>query len=312
MNLSTAGLAPIVLFAFNRPIHTKLTLKALSEADWADQSDLYIYIDGPRAQSDNDKILQIMVLAEKVEGFRSVKVIERSENYGLAKNITEAVTEIINQFNRVIVLEDDIVVSKSFLRYMNNALNYYENTHKVWHISAFHENINVNDHDRIYFSRLMRCWGWGTWKDRWQYFHRDVKVIMKSFKPTDIYRFNIDGSENFWYQLQANRIGMINTWAIFWYAIIFLNNGLCLSPVISYTKNIGMDGSGEHCDDDGGKYTITELNQSVLFNPPSLSEDTELIIQLKEFYKQRKISLWLRLMNKFRKIVRKLNRTNHR
>lgn len=95
--------------------------------------------------------------------------------------------------------------------------------------------------------RTMNCWGWATWSNRWDHFEKNAEKLVQDFSRRDVYEFNLFNSENFWGQVIANKKNKINTWAIFWYAVIFMNNGLCLNPSAQYVLNIGLDGSGEHC-----------------------------------------------------------------
>jgi len=172
---------------------------------------------------------------------------ERKSNIGLAKNIISGITEIINAKEKAIILEDDVVVSSTFLNYMNDALNYYEQEKKVWNICAFAEkNDEIKD---FFFSQLFLCWGWATWKDRWQHFEKNPQDLINKYKDNK-YKFDFDESIDFWIQLNGNNNGIINTWMVFWYATVLNHDGLNLLPTYTYIKNIGLDGSGMHCSSD--------------------------------------------------------------
>ena len=147
---------------------------------------------------------------------------------------------------KVIVLEDDIKVSKYFLDYMNQTLNLYKNKKKIWHISGWNYNVKVSNSYDAYFTRTMNCWGWATWKDRWKYFNKNPNEIIKKWSNKDVYRFNFDGSYNFFSQIERNKSKKINTWAIFWYATIFQNKGLCLNPKKTLVSNIGIGNSASN------------------------------------------------------------------
>lgn len=280
--------APVILFAFNRPDHTKQTLEALAKSDLCEDTDLVAFIDGPRDERDTSKVEAVREQIERCEAFRSLKIIQRSENHGLARNIIAGVSQVIEERNRVIVVEDDIVVSNGFLTYMNDALDYYANQPKVWHIGGYNEDIESTEYDRSFFCRAMRCWGWGTWKDRWQHFEKDPEALIRTFSKNDIKRFNLDDMEDgHWSQVLANAEGEINTWAVFWYATIFKHHGLCLNPVVSHVKNIGFDGTGVNCGKGEGKYGIVSLNTSKKFDPPpEIIEDTEILTKLKDYYQK--------------------------
>ncbi|MBV1905429.1 MAG: glycosyltransferase [Pseudomonadales bacterium] len=243
-------LAPIVLFVYDRPDHTSQTLEALSENDLASESSLFIYSDAPQNESSFQQVEAVRQLAHSAFGFKSVKVIERETNYGLARNIIEGVTQVCNREGRVIVLEDDIVTSPCFLKFMNAALDRYANNSEVWHISGWNYPINTDGLENGFFWRVMNCWGWATWSNRWQHFDKNPQALMQSWQRDQIKRFNLNGACDFWSQVKGNYTGRINTWAIFWYANIFENNGLCLNPGQPFVQNIGLDGSGENCDDE--------------------------------------------------------------
>lgn len=282
----TDGLAPVVFFAFNRPSHTEETLRALAANDLAIETDLYIYVDGPRNIDDQNLISQVNAVLSNLKGFKSIEVIHRSVNYGLAKNIIDGVSEILQKKQKVIVLEDDILTSQAFLTFMNSALNLYKNENKVWHISGYVDPLKTSRIRDTFFWRVMDCWGWATWADRWSFYEKNAKKLVSEFSGEEIHRFNVDGESDFWSQVLANLNGEINSWAIFWYASIFKNQGLCLSPFVSYTQNIGFDGSGVHCHFDQAKQGRHSLNPIRRFTPPKkLMEDPEAVYLMKQFFR---------------------------
>ena len=193
--------------------------------------------------------------------------------------------QVINKTGAVIVLEDDIVTSPNFLNFMNDSLNYYKDKKKIWHINA---HIIFNDQKKpnsSFLWRLMNCWGWGTWKDRWQYFDNDIDKLLKRFSQNKKYEFNLENSHDFWIQVKENKAELRKTWAIFWYASIFLNRGLCLSPYFSYTKNIGLDGSGVNSGTHKTLQDNQKINLSGKFSPvDQIQENTEKFLELKKYY----------------------------
>ena len=140
------------------------------------------------------------------------------------------------------MLEDDIIVGPNFLKFMNWSLDEFKNKKKIWHINGWNYEIKFPKIlKNTFYWRGMSCWGWATWKDRWKNYKKNSSSILKRWTKEDIERFNFDNTCNLWSQVLRNHNGSINTWAIFWYSSIFENNGLCLSPVTSLTKNIGND-----------------------------------------------------------------------
>ncbi|MCP8689369.1 glycosyltransferase [Marinobacterium sedimentorum] len=239
--------APIVLFVYNRPWHTQQTVEALQRNQLASQSELFIYSDAPKNEETKPQVKQVRDYIKTVSGFKTVTIIERDKNWGLAENIIDGVTEIVNMYGRIIVLEDDLVTSPYFLNFMNDALSFYNNEDKVWHISGWNYPIDSEGLDSTFLWHVMNCWGWATWRDRWRGFIKNPEQLIASWDKDKVYEFNLYGKQDFWSQVQANSNGSLNTWAVFWYSSIFQNGGLCLNPVKTYVENIGLDGSGENC-----------------------------------------------------------------
>jgi hypothetical protein len=248
------NLAPIILFVYNRPEHTLQTLDALSNNELSQDSHLFIYCDGAKQDSNQKNLNAIaevrQVILEK-QWCGKVTVKESQTNLGLAKSIVSGVTELLEKFGKIIVLEDDIVTSRGFLKYMNEALNLYENQEKVMHLGSYiPKTTGYKDLPETFFSRFMSCWGWATWKRSWQKANWDTDYLYQQISDPKIrYEFNLEGALDFHRHLEMNISGEINTWAIKWFATIFINNGLCLYPGKSLSTNIGFDGSGENCDD---------------------------------------------------------------
>ena len=157
--------APIVLFVYDRPFHTKQTIEALQKNQLASLSELFIYSDDAKNYGSQDNVDEVREYIYKIGGFKKVTIIKREKNWGLANSIIDGVTQIVNKYGKIIVLEDDLVTSKYFLTFMNNALEFYKYEERVWHICGWNYPINFDGLDDVFLSRLMNCWGWGTWKD---------------------------------------------------------------------------------------------------------------------------------------------------
>jgi hypothetical protein len=239
--------APVVLFTYNRVRHTCSVLEALATNDLANNTDLICYSDGYKTNIDAPAVREVRAVLQRVNGFRSVTIIERDCNWGLADNIVDGVTTVVNKYGKTIVLEDDIVPCPFFLRYMNDALNRYADDAQVMHVSAYMVPVNPHGLQDSFFLRVTSCWGWGTWDRAWRHFRRDSHFFIDAFSMKDIRSFNLENSYNYWDQLLANHRGIVRTWAVFWYASVFLAKGYCLHPCKSLVINIGHDGSGTHC-----------------------------------------------------------------
>lgn len=282
-------LAPIILFTYNRPWHTLQTLQALQENDLANQSILYVYSDGPKenaTEEDLKKIEEVRTLAKSRQWCKEVILVERDRNWGLADNIVDGVTRVVNEYGKIIVLEDDIVTSKGFLRYMNEALEVYENEERVMHVSGYIFPV-TKKLPNTFFYNATSCWGWGTWKRAWSHFNTDAQKLLEELDSKhNIFHFNIDGSYNFYDQLKANTDGRLKTWAIKWHTSVYLKNGLCLHPFPSLVENIGMDGSGVHCGVDNS-YNTQPANY-IQVHKIKLSESKSARKAVKKFHSGRK------------------------
>lgn len=299
-------LAPIVLFVYNRPDHTNETLQALQKNTLAQDSELFIYADAAKNETAQKQVDEVREVISNVSGFKQVTVIKQDENIGLANSIIRGVTEIINKYGKVIVLEDDLVTSPYFLTFMNDALNFYSNIKDVWHVSGWSYPIEADELSDTFLWRTMNCWGWATWSDRWKYFDKNTDNLIDSFTTEKIKAFNLDGYENFWGQVLANKKGMINTWAIYWYATIFKENGLCINPTRTFVDNIGLDNSGVHCGLSTQYHSDLNTNKKITFDI-NTEENRVALKRIKLFHKNKKMPFWIRVVNKLSRVVFKVN-----
>lgn len=240
------SLAPLLLFVYNRPYHTRKTIEALLENGNASETDLIIYSDAS-IDPFNNKVLETRNYIKSVIGFRSIVIIERSKNWGLSRNIIDGVTSVINEYGKVIVLEDDLVVSPFFLKYMNEALDFYEKEEQIVCIHGYVYPVK-RKLPETFFIKGADCWGWATWKRGWDLFCLDGKFLLDEINRYNMKReFDFEGSYPYYKMLKRQVEGSNDSWAIRWYASAFLNNKLTLYPGTSLVTQIGMDGSGTHC-----------------------------------------------------------------
>ena len=237
------NLAPIIVFAYNRPIHLKRTLNALAKNNLANESELFIYCDGAKENASKEqyeRILENRKVAHSAIGFKSVSVIKRPYNIGLKANIVSAVTEIVNKYGRVIILEDDIVTSPGYLRFMNEALELYKDDEQVMHISGYMWPHRWPLPETFFYEVPYPGGGWATWARAWKYYDDDaVKLYHIWENRWD--EFNKFGGDYLQKQLVANYEGRMNTWFIKWHAVMLQRRGWTLYPGKSLTNNIGFD-----------------------------------------------------------------------
>lgn len=297
-------LAPIVLFVYKRPWHTKKTIEALKKNVLSSKSELFVYCDAPRNEFDEEKVAEVRKYIKTIEGFKNVVIIKREKNWGLANSIIDGVTTIINQYGKIIVLEDDHVTGTYFLRFMNEALETYKNEDKVFGITGFAYPLKtVNNINNTFFLKDEGCWGWATWRRAWSYFEKDTNKLIQTFTKEMINTFNFEGSMDFWSQVIQNKQGKIDSWAIYWYATVFLNNGLYLHPKNSFVQNIGLDGSGVHCTESCDFDTVVTDNYDILFERDIKESELARKHHI-DYYNSLKVPLLKRVTNKVKRILR--------
>jgi hypothetical protein len=296
--------SPIALFVYNRPEHTRRTLSYLQKNLFAEESRLFIFSDGPKTEADKAKVDEVRQLAKEVTGFKSVKLITRKENLGLANSIISGVSKLVNEYDKVIVFEDDLLSSPYTLQYFNEALNRYANEEKVMHIGAYMYPLADKKLPQSFFYRAASSWGWATWARAWKDFEPDIDKLITQFDKQKIDRFSIEGTMNFWKQMNEFKAGKNNSWAIRWYASIFLKNGLTLNPSQSLINNIGHDGSGVHSNIEN-MYQVQIAKKEVKEFPAEIKENQQAYQAIKNFLKTRKGSLLQRGVRFIRQIQAK-------
>lgn len=298
-------LAPIVLFVYNRLWHTEKAVEALQKNILASDSDLIIFSDGFKdSQESRGGVLAVRDYLKTVNGFRSVRVVERDRNYGLAKSIIEGASEIINKFGKIIVLEDDMVSSRYFLQYMNEALDLYEGEDKVISIHGYIYPVG-KELPETFFIRGADCWGWATWKRGWDLFESDGQKLLDELVAKNLTReFDFSGSSQYTQMLRDQIAGKNNSWAIRWYASAFLKNKFTLYPGKSLINNIGLDGSGTHCGSDNNANKSVQLgNVEVSIKKIEIKEDIEARLVISDYFRNQ-THLWARCLNYFGMILK--------
>ncbi len=277
------NVAPVCFFTYNRVEETIKSISALRENFLALETDLYIFSDGPRSHKDLRSINKIRSFLKTITGFRSIQIFESDENKGLAISVIEGTSKIIKEFDKVIVLEDDLVTSRNFLDFMNQALDFYQNNKNVYSISGYTLDLPSLKNDFLkdyYFSLRMSSWGWGTWSDRWNGVDWNVESY-KNFKYNlySQYKFAKGGSD-LPRMLRKQMLGRIDSWAIRFCYSQFIHNGATVYPAISKLESIGFGNEATHTKNEGRFKTEIdnslnrdfEFHQKVIWNPRILKE----------------------------------------
>ena len=245
--------APILLFVYNRPEHTRRCIESLLKNSLAFESNLFIYADGAKDSTQQEAVNEVRNYIRNIQGFKQITLMERSENWGLARNIIDGVTTQVNRYGKVIVLEDDLVVAPYFLQFMNEALEVYKDEPKVGHIQAcdFTQDTTLPD---TFLIKWTGSWGWATWDRAWKHFNPNGKELLQELEERKLTRiFDFNGKYGFTRMLRRQIEGKNNSWAIRWNASLFLKDILSLNVGRSLVQNEGFDGSGTNCGG-GGLY----------------------------------------------------------
>ena len=274
------SLAPIVLFVYNRPDHTEKTLNALNSCALASESKLFVYCDNYKKEKDKENVLKVRKYIDDFSAdseFEKVHVIKAEKNKGLAKSIIEGVSDIINKYGKVIVLEDDLEVSNDFLEYMNGALDYYENQENIWAISGYTfpmKALASYPHD-VYLCGRGCSWGWATWKKEWE-------TVDWQVSDYNDFKFNVVARGKFakWgndlpTMLDSYMYGKTQSWAIRWCYAAFKQDKFTVYPKFSRIKNNGTDGSGTNFSSSNNTYDTVLFtgNDACNFCVPPINAD---------------------------------------
>lgn len=255
--ISANYLSPVVVFAYNRPYHTKQLLDSLALNEESSKTDLFLICDGPKNNASPEQqrqIKEVADIAQSEKRFGKTITINRDSNYGLASSIMDGVTMILEKHETVIVLEDDLVVSPYFLHYMNDSLIRYQCNERVGQIGACNIFACGEKFPQSFFIPIPDCLGWATWKNRWINFEPDAAKLLESLKQGNlIHKFNVYGSYDMLGMLKNQINGQGTSWAVRWTAVCVINNWLTLYPNPSFTNHIES-------------YNSTNFNLSIL--PP--------------------------------------------
>jgi hypothetical protein len=241
-----ATYAPIAIFAYRRLDHLRRTIEALAANAEATASDVLVFSDGARDQAAEEDVAAVRQFLRTVDGFGSLRVIERPANIGLARSIVSGVSEVLRARDRVIVVEDDLVTSPHFLRYMNDALAKYQHDERVVSVHAYVYPVR-RSLPETFFLRGADCWGWATWRRGWQVFSPDGPALLAGLLENNLTdEFDFRGAFDYTGMLRDQIAGRNDSWAVRWYASAFLAGKLTLYPGRSLVQNIGNDASGVH------------------------------------------------------------------
>ena len=295
--------APILLFVYNRPEHTRRCIESLLKNSLASESHLFIYADGSKDSTQQEAVNEVRNYIRTIKGFKQITLMERSENWGLARNIIDGVTTQVNRYGKVIVLEDDLVVAPYFLQFMNDALEVYKNEPRVGHIQAcdFTQDSSL---PATFLIKWTGSWGWATWDRAWKHFNPNGNELLQELeerKLTHVFDFN--GKYGFTRMLRRQIEGKNKSWAIRWNASLFLKDILSLNVGRSLVQNEGFDGSGTNCGG-GGLYASHLYLQSLPITPISPIEENKEARQAFIRYYARTNSFWAKAIRRIKRTLK--------
>ena len=286
---------PIAVFTYNRPEHTQKVLESLSRCRRLDECAIFIFCDGPKSPKQTESVIASREIVRSFADKNPADVIIRENNWGLARSIVSGVTELCQRHGRVIVIEDDFVLSPSFIDYMLQSLDRYEDNERIYQVSGFMFPVENPEKPDVFFLSLTTSWGWATWNRAWTIFDWNAPGYQDLLSDKKVReQFDLDNSYPYYEMLKQRFSGKNDSWAILWWYAVFKAGGLVLHPKRSLVWVGGFDGSGTHC----GKSEIKlrevnnlwqfPSNQKLNF-PDSLKSDEGVFTRIKDF---------LRLQNK--------------
>ena len=295
--------APILLFVYNRPSHTRRCIESLLKNSLASESHLFIYADGAKDESQQKAVNEVRSYIRSIQGFKQVTLIERNENWGLARNIIDGVTTQVNRYGKVIVLEDDLIVAPYFLQFMNDALETYKDEPKVGHIQAcdFTQDPTLPE---TFLIKWTGSWGWGTWDRAWKHFNPNGKELLKKLEERKLtYTFDFNGKYGFTRMLRRQIEGKNNSWAIRWNASLFLEDILSLNVGRSLVQNEGFDGTGTNCGGGGLYSSNLHLNKLNVIRINPIEENQEARKAFMRYY-GRTNSFWAKAIRRIKRTLK--------
>jgi len=296
--------APIALFVYNRPKHTRETVESLRKNKYAAESDLIIFSDGAKNDNASAAVEEVRSYLRTVDGFRSVRIVESPVNKGLARSIIEGVREVLRQYDTIIVLEDDMITSPYFLSYMNQGLELYQNDDKVISIHAYIYPIKKAGLPQTFFVRGAHCWGWATWRRGWDLYQEDGQKLLDELTQRGLTReFDYNGNYPFTKMLSDQIQGLNDSWAIRWHAAAFLRDKVTLYPKDSLVRNIGFDAAGTNSAATDSVYDTDISYEDIQLAKIPVEEEKQYRKRMIDFFGKIKASIPQRIVRKLRKIA---------
>ncbi|SFQ11603.1 hypothetical protein SAMN04487928_11946 [Butyrivibrio proteoclasticus] len=278
---------PVVIFCYSREDKLRRLIESLKECNHSTYYDVFFFCDAPSYKRPDDQkkvyaVQEYIKIVEREKFFHSVTHFFSEEHLGCRKSVINGVSKIIGQYGKVIDLEDDLIVSKDFLDYMEEGLRVFENNKEVWSISGLTfplKSLGLLKTDFYLHGRGNSC-GFATWKDRWELVDWDLKDY-DSFKGD--YSLQDRFSERGYdmpYLLKQQKEGFLDSWAIEWDYCQFKHEMKTVYPVKSRVYHCGEDGT--HVSEDIPQQAI-DLSEAV-YSFESITENKEIDEEYRELF----------------------------
>ena len=297
--MKSNNLPGIALFAYNRPMHLKKTLNSLMQNYNSSAFDIFIFCDGAKNKLDIGKVRKIHKIVKNLKHFNSKNLVLRKKNIGLANSIILGVTEVLKEKKSVIVMEDDLIVNKNYLEFMQKGLDFFKDDKLIGSITGYsYTNLDKYETKDIFLSQRHASWGWGTWRHIWNKMNWEKKWAIKKIENINFKKnFNKAGKDM--YQMLTGQLeGKSDSWAIVANLNYFIMNKYCVCPKKSLLYNFGLDGTGIHCKK-GDKVFNNFSNTFKVKNFEKIFPEEKIIKKIKKSFIT---PIYLRIYNKLIKL----------
>ena len=303
----TPTYAPIAIFAYDRLDDFEKMFSALKLCSGFDKSPITIFLDGPKDEAAKPRVEKVRQCARAID-LANVSLVEREANMGLKASIYDGVSKICKEHGRVIVLEDDLVVSPCVLEYFNQGLEKYKEEKRVWSIVGYqYDAPGLRGYDKALVLPFAHCWGWATWDRAWEQFDINAKIYERDLKSRAFRKFfDLDGVQTFADMLGLAKQGKINSWFIRWYYKVFNEGGVSIFPPVSYVENVGLKGGGTHSSYLNPYRLLmspSELSKALVHFPEELDVDYWAIDKIR-VSKDARVQKMIAVLGKIKRIIK--------
>lgn len=295
-------MSPICLFVYKRYETTKLMLESLLACPECKDSELYVFMDEARNDDEAKAVERVRRLFDNLQGFKKVNLFPARMNKGMANSVIDGVTKVLQEHDDIIVLEDDLVVSPDFLQFMNAALKAYKDRSDIWSISGYTprlQELEGNGRNGVFVVPRAQCWGWATWRDRWETVDWEVSDFSRLAQSKELRKEFDKGGNDLFRTLEMERRERIESWAVRWAYAAAKQSRWTVNPMQSKVQNIGLKSSESHVGWHDERHNV-ELHGNATVIDPDVRADETLVKAFKKHHDLSiisKIGYFMRLHN---------------